>query len=112
VRHALDLDERVANSLADVTDHPSATVQDGAVEVAVLEVDAGDPQPRALQILVGSGWIITNHTEQVGFLAEHRERITDQREAGRLTSVEFLVSILDWHVEQFFGAAATLEAEA
>jgi magnesium transporter len=112
VHDALELDDRAAHSLENIPDKPAATVQDGAVEVSVLEVNiAAEGQSGALQILVGGGWIVTNHAEPLPFLAELRERITDQREVGRLTSVEFLVSILDWHVEQFFSAAATLESE-
>ena len=112
VRDVLKLDDRAADALEHVPDRPSVTVQDGAVEVTAFEVAAdGKRKAGALQILVGSGWIVTNHVDELPYLAEHRERITDQREVGRLTPVEFLVTILDWHVEQFFAAATSLETE-
>jgi magnesium transporter len=113
VRQTLKLDDRAVHSLERVPDRPSAIVHEGAAEVSVLDVheEGGGSGRATLQILVGAGWIVTNHAEQLPFLAEHRERLTDEREVGRLTPVEFLVSILSWHVEQFFSAATALEAE-
>ena len=68
-------------------------------------------EPRRLRVVVGEEWVVTCHREPLRFLEEHRTAIQDQREVGRLTPVEFLVSILDWHVDAFFAAAVALEEE-
>ena len=64
-----------------------------------------------MQVLVGPRWIITRHAEGMELLDEHRARITDQREIGLLSTVGFLVSVLDWHIDSFFRAAEGLETE-
>jgi Mg2+ and Co2+ transporter CorA len=45
------------------------------------------------------------------YLDDRRETIRDDRPVGRLSSVQFLVSLLDWHVDTFFSAAEKLEEE-
>ena len=112
VRKAVKLTEESAKAFASVPAEPTARVLEDGVEVVVLAFgdDMGaDPVP--LQILIGDGWVITHHPDEIGYLDEHREAIQDQREVGRLTPVEFLASILDWHVDAFFRAAEHLERE-
>jgi Mg2+ and Co2+ transporter CorA len=112
VREALKLTEESAKAFTSVSAAPSARVLEDGVEVVVLALsdDLGtDPIP--LQILIGDGWIITHHPEGIEYLDEHRESIQDQREVGRLAPVEFLASVLDWHVDAFFRAAEALERE-
>jgi magnesium transporter len=89
---------------------PDARVLDRAVEVVVLAPldDAADEVER-LQILVGGEWAITRHDRPIPSLVEYRDRITDQREVGRLTPVQFLIALLDWHVDSFFRATEVLE---
>ena len=110
VMQALRLPEALAARLNEDQVQPAAQIHEGAVEVAILglagDLDA-DPQP--VRILAGEGWVITRHVAPVPFLDTHRELIQDQREVGRLTSIEFVASVLDWHVDAFFSAAAELE---
>ena len=73
--------------------------------------DGAVGEPTSVQILVGDEWIITHHREPVPFLEERREALRDDRPVGRLPPVQFLVSLLDWHVDSFFRAAVELEAE-
>ena len=83
-----------------------------AVEVvltALGEDIEDDPVP--IQVLIGERWGVTNHRAPVPFLDEHWEMIQDQREVGRLTPVEFLLEVLDWHLDAVFGAAEALENE-
>ena len=70
-----------------------------------------DDEAVVLQILVGSGWVTTNHDREIPFLEEHREKIQDQREVGLLSPVEFLADLLEWHVDAFLRAAEQLEVE-
>ena len=112
VRKALKLTEESAKAFTSVPSKPTARVLEDGVEVVVIAL-GGDPgaDPVALQILIGAGWIITHHDEGIAYLDEHRESIQDQREVGRLTPVEFLASVLDWHVDSFFDIAEQLERE-
>ena len=110
IRRAIGLSEKAAESLEADRDRPTATVLEDAVEVVVLALaddDADDPV--ALQIVLGDEWVITRHQEPLPFLAEHRDRIRDQRDVGQLTPVQFLVSVLDWHIDRFLHAAEELE---
>ncbi len=110
VRRAVGLSDKASESLETDRDRPVATVLEDAVEVVVLALadDDGD-EPVALQIILGDEWVITRHEKPLPFLAEHRERISDQRDVGQLTPVQFLVSVLDWHIDRFLHAAEELE---
>jgi Mg2+ and Co2+ transporter CorA len=79
--------------------------------VVVLSLaDDDDNEPEPLQILMGDGWVITRHQTPMPSLDEHRARISDQREVGQLTPFEFLVSLLDWHIDAYFDAAEELQS--
>jgi magnesium transporter len=112
VRRALGLSDRAVAALKARPKGPDATVLEGALEVVVrVLADGADGEPTSVQILVGDEWLITHHARPVPFLLEHREAIRDDRPVGRLTPVQFLVSLLDWHVDSFFRAAEELETE-
>jgi magnesium transporter len=110
VERALGLETESVGALRAPADEPSATVRGDAVEVVVR---APGPQigddPVVLQILVGSGWVVTSHEREIPFLEEHRDKIQDQREVGLLSPVEFLADLLEWHVDAFLRAAEQLE---
>jgi magnesium transporter len=112
VGRALALHEESAQALGSPAAEPSATVRGDAVEVVVRAPGAKpSDRPTVLQILVGSGWVVTNHERPIPYLQEHREKIQDQREVGLLSPVEFLADLLHWHVEAFLRAAEQLETE-
>jgi magnesium transporter len=112
VRKALKLTEESAKAFKSVPSEPTARVLEDGVEVVVLALgDDVGTAPLPLQILIGDGWVLTHHDEEIRYLDDHRESVQDQREVGRLTPVEFLASLLDWHVDAFFDAAEGLERE-
>ena len=112
LRRALGLQDDAIESLGEDPGAPSAAVRSDAVDLVVQAPgERLDDEPRNLRILIGAEWIVTCHPEPLRFLEGHRRAIQDQREVGRLTPVEFLVSILDWHVDAFFAAAEALEEE-
>ena len=112
IRQALGLSDRVVAALKARPIDPDAKVLEGGVEVVVrVLADGAEGDPTPVQIVVGDDWIITHHKESVPFLEERREAIRDDRPVGRLTPVQFLVSVLDWHVDSYFHAAEELEAE-
>lgn len=112
VAAALGLSDRALAALRRRPTRPDATVLEDAVEVVVgVLADGADEEPTIVQVLVGDEWIITHHARPVPYLEEHRETIRDDRPVGRLTPVQFLVSVLDWHVDAFFRAAEELETE-
>ncbi len=107
---ALGLGDDLVTRLTEDASRPVAHIHDGAVEVVVLSIAEDlDADPVPVRILTGDGWVITQHARPVPFLDEHRQLIQDQREVGRLTSIEFVASVLDWHIDAFFSAAAELE---
>ncbi len=108
----LHLDNGLRDTFGSTPTAPDAVIHDGTIAVAILALahELTD-EPVALRILIGKGWVVTHRTADVPFVDDHRERICDQREVGRLTSVEFLASLLDRHVDTFFAAAESLEDE-
>jgi magnesium transporter len=111
LRAALDLDDRAIAALEAHRTCPRAMFDNGGVVVVLVALaDAIDSDPIALQVLVGSAWIVTSHARPVPFLDERRDSIRDDRRVGKLTPIEFLVAFLDWHVDAFFRAAEQLEA--
>jgi magnesium transporter len=112
LRGAIRLSDDAAEALETDPGKPDARVLENTVEVIVLSLaDDDNNDPTSLHILIGDRWVITRHEAPMPSLDDHRERITDQREVGQLTPVEFLVSLLDWHVDSFFRAAEELEAD-
>ena len=112
VERALGLGKESVDALTSPASEPSATVRGESVEV-VVRAPGQDHREKAvvLQILVGAGWVVTNHDREIPFLEEHREKIQDQREVGLLSPVEFLADLLEWHVDAFLRAAEQLELE-
>jgi magnesium transporter len=112
LRTSLRLGDRAAGVLEKLPTESEAAVLDDVVDVVVLAPMGGlDEPPSPLRILVGRRWVVTQHAESMPYLEERREAIRDDRPVGRLTPVEFLVSLLEWHVDTFFRAAERLEAE-
>ena len=112
LRASLGLGERAAAVLEKEPTESDAAMLDDVVDVVVLAQVRGFDEPASpLRILVGPRWVVSQHAEPMPFLDERLETIRDDRPVGRLTPVEFLVSLLEWHVDTFFGAAESLEAE-
>jgi magnesium transporter len=112
VSAALRLDDQVTAALGRELDgRPDAEVHETAVEITLLWPDENEDEPVPVQVLAGSGWVISRHPRSVRPLEQQREKISDQREIGMLRSVEFVVAILGWHVDGFNAVAADLERE-
>ena len=112
VTGVLSLDAATLEALDSDGDLPDARVLDDGVIVAVQTIDGDvDGEPAVLRVVIGSEWALTWHSEAIEFLDEHRERIQDRREVGRLTPVLFLVAMLGWHLDTFFDAADQLERD-
>ena len=112
VQRALRIGDELVEAMASVSNEPDARVHAHCVEVVILALAAElDDEPVPVRILCGDGWVVTHRSAAVPFIDEHRERIQDQRDVGRLTPLEFLASLLDRHVDTFFEAAEGLEQE-
>lgn len=109
---ALALEGDVAEALGrDLADHPDAMVLDEGVELTLFWFDEGEEEPVPVQVLAGSGWVITRHERALERLDQQREKITDQREIGLLRPVEFVAAILGWHLDAFFRTVANFERD-
>lgn len=112
VRSALRLKDGTGDVLGENLSTPYARVLDGAIEIVIVALpNDGARKPTSLQVLLGPNWAVTRHDAPMTLLDDHRERIQDQREVGLLSPVEFLASVLDWHVDSFFEAAEELETD-
>jgi Mg2+ and Co2+ transporter CorA len=110
LHEALQLRDDVMEALR--TERPAlgARVLEAAVEAVVIALD-GDQAPARLQVIVGDNFVITRHDGRLAFLDDHRARIQDQREVGRLSPAVFLAEVLNWQLDTFFTAADALEGE-
>jgi len=112
VGRVLGLDRDVVKNFGTSSDAPDAIVHENVIEVVILALgEELEDEPVPVRILIGDGWVVTHREADVPFVDDHRQRISDQREVGRLTPLEFLAALLDRHVETFFLAAEALEAE-
>jgi magnesium transporter len=110
VQRALGLGDELVEPMARDSNKPNARVHEHGVEVAILALATElDEEPVPVRIVCGDGWVVTYRSAEVPFVDELRERIQDQRDVGHLTSLEFLASLLDRHVDTFFDAAEGLE---
>jgi Mg2+ and Co2+ transporter CorA len=109
---ALRMDQHTCDVMREEPGRPDAHVLAEAVQVVVLTPGPKpEDEPVPLAVLMGDEWVVTCHPVPIGYLDEHRERVQDEREVGLLTPVQFLASVLDWHIDAFFRVAETLEAE-
>ena len=112
LRRQLDLTDAAVEALTADLARVRARVLDDGVEVVVVAVDVEhDDEPDHLQILVADRFVITRHETRLAFLDDHRERIQDQREVGRLTPAQFLAELLNWQLDTYLAGADLLERE-
>jgi magnesium transporter len=110
VRDALGFDEKVLEALRADLRLPDASVLGGVHQLTLLWLDdEGIDEPVPIQVVAGDGWVITRHGRPLDRLDRQREKITDQREIGSLRPLEFVVAILDWHLDGFFDVAEHLD---
>jgi Mg2+ and Co2+ transporter CorA len=110
VERALSLDTVTLEALEATAESPDARVLDDGILVTVQTLASDLAAPAiGLHVLIGHEWAVTWHADRIAFLDEQHARIQDQREVGRLTPVQLLVSMLDWHLATFFTAAEELE---
>jgi magnesium transporter len=109
---SLGVDERVLEALRRDLRLPGLVVLDGGVDVALLWLDdAAGEKPEPLQVIAGAGWVVTRHADRLERLERQRRNITDQREIGLLRPIDFMLAVLDWHVDGFHAAAEDLERQ-
>ena len=110
LRDALGFDETVREALGADLRLPDASVLGGVHQLTLLWLDdEGIDEPVPIQVVAGDGWVITRHGRPLDRLDRQREKITDQRDIGSLRPLEFVVAILDWHLDGFFDVAEHLE---
>jgi len=110
VRDALGFDDTVLEALGADLRLPDASVLGGVHQLTLLWLDdEGIDEPVPIQVVAGDGWVITRHGRPLDRLDRQREKITDQRDIGSLRPLEFVVAILDWHLDGFFDVAEHLE---
>jgi magnesium transporter len=111
LRDALGIDDELVTSLSAAMRGPEASVMTAAVQLVLLWIDddEGLEEPIPIQVVAGDRWVITRHPEPLARLDLLREKITDQREVGSLRAVQFVVAILECHIDGFFAVSEHLE---
>ncbi len=108
----LGVDEEVIEAMRRQLRLPGVVVLKRAIDVTLLWLDdAAGEKPEALQAIAGTGWVITRHAGRLERLEKQRSNIRDGREIGLLRPIDFLMAVLDWHVDGFHAAAEDLERQ-
>ena len=108
----LGVDEEVIEAMRRQLRLPGVVVLKRAIDVTLLWLDdAAGEKPEPLQAIAGSGWVITRHAGRLERLEKQRRNISDGREIGLLRPIDFLMAVLDWHVDGFHAAAEDLERQ-
>jgi magnesium transporter len=68
-------------------------------------------EPVALDLFSGPNYVVTIHTQEVGYLNEFRAREKGDTQLGELTSPVFVAALLDWHLSTYFRVIERLEGE-
>jgi magnesium transporter len=112
VGSSLGIDEHVLDALRRHLRLPGLVVLDGGIDVTLLWLDdAAAEKPEPLQVIAGNGWVVTRHADRLQRLERQRKNISDQREIGLLRPIDFMLAVLDWHVDGFHAAAEDLERQ-
>lgn len=65
-----------------------------------------------LTIVAGRNFVVTHHTEDVGFLSALKATEADALcDVGCLGEASFVAALLDWHLSTYFAATASFELE-
>lgn len=64
-----------------------------------------------LGFLVGKNWLLTCHEQPVEYLTDFRTQDRGETLIGALTPALLAVSLLDWHLAQYFAEVARIESD-
>jgi magnesium transporter len=79
-----------------------------AVAVSDEESDA-EHESVVVQCCVGSNWVLTSHTAEIGVLEDFREIALGEGELGALDSPSFLSALMEWVVTSYLRAFEAIE---
>jgi magnesium transporter len=92
-----------------------AALADAGERVHVTLYAAGmegiDPVLVPVECVLGPGWVVTAHSEEVGVLEEFRERAEGGGQVGALDAASFVAAIFEWVVLSYFRAFEAVERE-
>ena len=64
-----------------------------------------------LHFIVGKNYVITAHEQEIALLKSFATRIRDDSDLGHLSSTELFVSLLDWHLTDYFRVVDRMELD-
>lgn len=76
----------------------------------ILAPAHGEKQDRHLYFLIAEHWLITIRDGEVPFLVDFRDKDRGETEIGALSPAVLAASLLDWHLDAYFGAISRIEA--
>ena len=106
------------NIVARVMDLKRAPYLDNYTDCFAFAIDAPDDGKLGagskpgiqLGFVVGERWLLTIHAEPVEYLAAFKAQDKGETKIGRLSPALLTASLLDWHLTQYFGEVAAIEA--
>lgn len=109
VNHGLLDDEELA-WLGDCDKAAITEDAEGHILISGLAYADG-PDPVAIRCVVGHGWIVTAHSEDVALIELLNQPVSSNSNLGRMDGPRFLAVLLDWQLETFFDRVEVLDRE-
>ena len=108
----LPLDALAAERLSDSTLRPNIRLAGTYFQLRVLAVatDRGRDHPTTLDLIAGTNFVLTVHSEPIGSLVDFRERLERDTAVGQLDSGAFVAVLLDGLVTGYLELSDELEA--
>jgi magnesium transporter len=88
-----------------------------AFVIEIPELESCNPAPsnsrpsKFLAFVVGDRWLLTVHSDVVGYLRAFHAQDRGETVIGLLSPALLTASLLDWHLAEFFNAAGEIEAK-
>lgn len=108
VRRIFDANER--KHLDNYTDYFAFAVEIPAQTANSPEASVSR-DPAFLAFIVGDRWMLTIHNAEISYLKAFQAQDKGETKIGVLSPALLAASILDWHLAEFFRAAAKIEVD-
>jgi magnesium transporter len=111
LREALELDRENAQMLLQQPTRPSLAEARERLHVTLYAagIEGTGPLLVPVQCVLGPGWAVTAHSEEVEVLEEFRERAEGGGRVGALDAPSFAAAIFEWVVVSYFRAFEAIE---
>jgi magnesium transporter len=113
VGEELEFNSTQTQRLRESAETPSVSDEGEHLHVTLLAVAGDDDAPVVVPIecVIGSKWVVTSHTDEIGVLEEFLERAEGGGQVGGLDAPSFVATISEWVIASYLRAFEAVEAD-